>query len=287
MELDDGASLLTTFNTHQGRYRFKPLPFGLNLSQDVFQEHMDHMLRQLTGIINIADDIIVFGHDLPTHDANLNALMKRATEYGLVFNADKCSIGVKNVSFFGLIYSEEGTRPDPKRTDAISRIPPPTDVTSVRSFLGIANYMSPFVPNITELLAPLRELTHKNITFQWSQSHQAAFEGIKEKLCYDSSLAYFNAHEPPTIQVDASGVGLGAVLVQNNRPVAFASRSLTDVERRYSNIERELLAVTFGCERFHHYVYGKEFTIDLSKKPRDSEWAEGSAPTSHIHRENK
>ena len=143
MELDYAASLLTTFNTHQGRYRFKRLPFGLNISQYVFQEHM-----------------------------------KRATEYGLVFNADKCSIGVKNVSFFGLIYSEEGTRPDPKRTDAISRIPPPTDVTSVRSFLGIANYMSPFVPNITELLAPLRELTHKNITFQWSPSHQAAFEGI-------------------------------------------------------------------------------------------------------------
>ena len=114
VELDNAASLFTTFNTHQGRFRFKRLPFGLNLSQNVFQEHMDHMLRQLTGIINIADDIIVFGHDLPTHDANLNALMKRATEYGLVFNADKCSLGVKNVSFFGLIYSEEGTRPTPK-----------------------------------------------------------------------------------------------------------------------------------------------------------------------------
>ena len=84
------------------------------------------------------------------------------------------------------------------------------------------------------------------------------FEGIKEKLCYDSSLAYFDAREPTTIQVNASR----AVLVQNNRPVAFASRSLTDAERRYSNIERELLAVTFGCERFHHYVYGKEFTIE-------------------------
>ena len=114
VEIDDAASLLTTFNIHQVRYRFKRLPFGLHLSQDMFQEHMDHMLRQLTGIINITDDIIVFGHDLPTHDANLNALMKRATEYGLVFNADKCSLGVKNVSFFGLIYSEEGTRPTPK-----------------------------------------------------------------------------------------------------------------------------------------------------------------------------
>ena len=119
MELDDAVSLHTTFNTHQGRYSFKRLPFGLNLSQNVFQEHMDHMLRQLTGIINIADDIIVFGHDLPAHDANLNALVKRATEYGLVFNADKCSIGVKHVSFFGLIYFEESTRPDPKITDAI------------------------------------------------------------------------------------------------------------------------------------------------------------------------
>ena len=106
MELDDAASLFTTFNTHQERYRFKRLPFGLNPSQDVFQELMDHILSQLTNIIKVDDDIIVFGHDLPTHDANLNALMKRATEYGLVFNAVKCSIDVNLSfleSFFGLI----------------------------------------------------------------------------------------------------------------------------------------------------------------------------------------
>ena len=128
-------------------------------------------------------------------------------EYGMVFNADKCSISVKHVSFFRLIYSEEGTPP----------------------------YMS---PNITELLAHQRELTHMGIIFQMSPSHQAAFEGIKENLCHDSSLAYFDAREPTTIQVDASGVGLGAVLFQNNHPSRSHRGPHTNAERRYSNIER-------------------------------------------------
>ena len=198
-----------------GPFRFLRLPFGLSLSQDVFQEHMDLLLKPLQGIINIADDIIVYGVDRESHDKNLLSLMKRAEEYGLVFNADKCQIGVAEITFFGLIYSAQGIKSDPERTKEIELIPPPKTVTAVRSFLGIANYMSPFVPLISNLLAPLRELTHKNVEFYWSNSHQETFDKIKQEICRKMTLAYFDTSLPTTIQVDASGTGIGAVLMQN------------------------------------------------------------------------
>ena len=267
VSLSEKSSRLTTFNTHIGRYRFLRLPFGLSLSQDVFQEHMDLLLKPLQGIINIADDIIVYGVDRESHDKNLLSLMKRAEEYGLVFNADKFQIGVAEITFFGLIYSAQGIKSDPERTKDIELIPPPKTVTAVRSFLGIANYMSPFVPLISNLLAPLRELTHKNVELYWSNSHQETFDKIKQEICRKMTLAYFDTSLPTTIQVDASGTGIGAVLMQNSKPIYFASRTLTETERRYANIERELLAVVYGCERFHHFIFGKEFIVESDHKP--------------------
>ena len=267
VKLDHQSSILTTFNTHMGRFRFKRLPFGLNLAQDVFQHHMDLMLENLKGIINIADDIIVYGNNTITHDEHLMALFQRARVYGLVFNKQKCIVSSSEIPFFGLLYSKSGTRPDPERTAAISRIPPPTNITTLRSFLGIATYMSPFTTNMTNLISPIQNVTHKDIIFEWTPSHQVAFDNIKAELCRPKTLAYFNTQLHTTIQVDASGIGLGAVLLQNNRPVCYASRTLTSTERRYANIERELLAVIFGCERFHHYVYGSEFTVESDHKP--------------------
>ena len=264
--LDHDSSILTTFNTHLGRFRFKRLPFGLNLAQDVFQKHMDTMLTNLTGIINIADDIIVYGKNTQLHDENMIALFNGAREYGLVFNIDKCEISVNEIAFFGLIYSSSGIKHDPQRCTAIANIHTPTNVSAVR-ISGIATYMSPFTANMTGLLAPLRELIHKNTIFEWTNSHQECFKKIKEELCKDSTLVYFDTRLPSTVQVDASGIGLGAVLLQNNRPVCYASRTLTETERRYANIERELLAIVFGCERFHHYLFGAKFTVESDHKP--------------------
>ena len=127
--------------------------------------------------------------------------------------------------------------------------------------------MSPFINNMSELLTPLRELTHKDIHFDWTSSHEQRFIQIKNTLCRTTSLAYYDPTLPTVIQVDASGNGLGAVLLQNERPICFASRTLTPAEKRYANIERELLAVVFGCERFHHFVFGIDFTIESDHKP--------------------
>ena len=163
-----------------GRFRFKRLPFGLSLSQDVFQQQMDTMLQNTEGIINIADDIIVFGTDQETHDKNLEALMIQAEKYGLVFNATKCNISKDEVSFFGELYNKDGIRTDPDRTRAIGQMQTPTTIAELRSFISIASYMSPFINNMSELLTPLRELTHKDIHFDWTSSHEQRFIQIKK-----------------------------------------------------------------------------------------------------------
>ena len=143
----------------------------------------------------------------------------------------------------------------------------PTNKTQLQEFLGIATYMSPFVPNLSTHAAPLRDLLKKETDFTWTSSHEKKFDDIKTLICRDSELTYFDPAKEIVIQVDASGRGLGAVLTQSGKPIAYASKSLTECEQRYANIEREMLAVVFGCTRFHTYIYGKRCTIQSDHKP--------------------
>ena len=131
------------------------------------------------------------------------ALFPRSREYGLVFNMLKCIISASEIPLFRLIYSKSGTRPDPERTAAIARIPP--NITSLRSFPGIATYMSPFTNNMTNLVSPIQHLTHKDVIYEWTPTHQVDFDNIKAELCKPKTLAYFDTNLHSTIQVDASG----------------------------------------------------------------------------------
>ena len=216
---------------------------------------MDMIIENCPGTLGIADDIAVFGKTEEEHDSNLHHLMKRAQAGGLIFNKEKCKIKQKYIHFFGLIFNEEGAQPDPERIKAIQNIKPPTNKTQLQEFLGIATYMSPFVPNLSTLTAPLRDLIKKDTDFTWTPSHEKKFNDIKDLICRDSKLTYFDPAKDIVIQVDASGRGLGAVLTHSGKPVAYASKSLTECEQRYANIEREMLAVVFGCTRFHTYIY--------------------------------
>ncbi len=267
VELDKESQLLTTFNSPFGRFCFERMPFGLVMSQDVFQQKMDQILEQCSGAIGIADDVIVFGKNEQDHDRNLHNLMRVAKEHGLMFNSSKCQVKTKNISFFGAIYDAQGVHPDPKKVQDIKNIETPSNQRELQEFLGMVTYMSPFIPRLSEHTAPLRGLLKKESEFVWSQSHEEAFTKIKQLITTDTTLAYFDPNKDTVIQVDASGRGLGAALLQGGRPVAFASKSLTSTEQRYANIEREMLAVVFGCKRFHTYVYGRPFTIESDHKP--------------------
>ena len=267
VSLDNESSMLTTFNSPFGRYRFIRLPFGLCVSQDIFQQKMDQILEKCPGTVGIADDVGVYGKTEAEHDENLHNLMRVARAHGLVFNLEKCDIKKPEIKFFGLIYSANGVRPDQEKVKSVEAITAPTNAKELQQFLGIATYMAPFIPNLSTLTSPLRELMKQDRQYEWLMAHQKAFDNIKKVICEEVTLAYFDPSKDTVIQVDASQKGLGAALMQDSKPICFASKSLTDTEQRYANIERELLAVVYACEKFHTYVYGKSFTVQSDHKP--------------------
>ena len=270
-KLNYKSSLKTTFNTtpRRGRYRYLRMPMGAKCSQDAFQMKMDQILEGLDGVIAIHDDITVYGKDEEDHNKNMIGLMERATQTGLTFNSKKCAIKQKSVSFFGVTFSEKGMSPDPNKIQGILDMQAPRDVTQLQSFLGMVNFMHPFIPHLSANTAPLRQLLTKNAIFQWTASTNAAFQKLKSLIAeaQKRSLKFYNRNLPITVQADASQLGLGAALLQEGYPIAFASKTLSETEQRYANIERELLAVVFACERFRTYLLGREFIIESDHKP--------------------
>ena len=267
VELDEASSLLTTFNTPFGRFRYLRMPFGLRMSQDVFQRKMDQILEECPGTMGIADDVAVFGKTEEEHDANLHHLFRVAEKQGLTFNSQKCAIKQPSIKFYGITYDRNGAHPDPDKVADIKRMATPTNQKELQQFLGVVTYMSPFMPKLSSATEPLRGLLKKDAEFHWSASHDEAFTKVKDLICHETTLAYFDPKKPTRVQVDASQKGLGAALLQDGKPIAFASKSLSEAEQRYANIERELLAVVFGCERFHTYLFGRDFIVESDHKP--------------------
>ena len=267
ISLDEPSSLLTTFNSPFGRFRFLKLPFGLKLSQDVFQMMMDETYTGCKGAAGIADDIQVYGEGDQNHDLNLHEAMERTRNNGVKLNFKKCAIKQPEVTFFGNIYSAHGVRPDPEKVQAIKDIKAPQNKTDLHTFLGMVSYLRQFIKDLSDHTASLRELLKESVDFDWSEAHQAVFVKVKELITEDVTLAFYDRNKPVTLQVDASMLGLGATLMQEGRPIAYASKSLTPTESRYANIERELLAVVFGCTKFHTYLYGRSFTVESDHKP--------------------
>ena len=177
--------------------------------------------------------------------------MERTRKAGIKLNDEKCVIKTKECNFVGMLYTPDGVKPSPDKVRAIENLEPPKDKKELHTFLGMATYMSSFIPNLADHTAPLRNLLKENVDFAWNPSHSKAFEKVKSLICTTTTLAYYDRNEPVVLHVDASSKGLGAALFQSNKPIAFASKALTPAETRYANIERELLAVVYGCEKFH------------------------------------
>ena len=154
--LDYESSLLTTFNTHRGRFRFVHLPFGLACAQDIFQRMMDQILDRCEGVIGITDDTIIHGKDDAEHDRRLHKFMKVTREHGLVLNKKKCEVKSNSVKFFGCAYDKHGAHRDPSKVSAIKEIPAPQNKGELQSFLGMVTYLSPFIPQLSSHIATLR-----------------------------------------------------------------------------------------------------------------------------------
>lgn len=270
LKLSTKSSKLCTFSTPFGRYRFLRMPFGINCAPEIFHNEMFKIFKD-EGIILYIDDILVVGRNKAEHDLRLKQVMQKAKEYNIKFNKEKCIFGVKEVNFLGHIFDKNGMRPDTRRVTAIQEMPAPNNKKELERFLGITNYLSRFIANYSEIASPLRDLLKKDSEFIWNNIHNNSFKKLKDRVTNAPVLRYYSADEEVTVSVDASAHGLGACLLQGGRPVIYAARSLTPTEMRWAQIEKELLAIVFGCTRFHQYVYGhRKVIIETDHKPLES-----------------
>ena len=164
----------------------------------------------------------------------------------LSFNSNKWALNQEQVRFFGAIFDKNGIHPDPPKAEEIKSLPSPTNITELQKVLGIITSMAPFIPRLSDLTANLRELLRKDTDYDWNDSHQKSLQEIKDLICKEMLLPYYDPSKKSVIQIDTSSRGFGAALIQKGKSIAFASKSLTKTEQRYANIERELLAVVFG-----------------------------------------
>lgn len=271
LELDEESRNLTVFSSHVGLRRYKRLNFGVNSASEIFQNAINQVISGIQGAINISDDILLFSRgDVHNHRELLKSVLERLRDKNITLNRDKCQFLKKRLEFAGHIWSTEGVQPDPKKVQAIVEAPAPTNVSEVRSFLGMVNYVSRFIPNMATVSEPLRVLTKKDQEWKWGDEQEAAFQSLKGSISSPKVMAFFDTNKDVTLLVDASPIGLGAVLSQDGRVVAYASRSLSDVEQRYSQTEREALAIKWACGHFRLYIYGKPVQIITDHKPLEA-----------------
>lgn len=259
LRLDEQSSRLCTFNTPEGRYRFLRLPYGILSAPEVYHKTIHMIFEHIPGVETMMDDVIVWGATREEHDERLRQVLDKTREVNLKLNKDKCEFGVKTLTFVGDVLSEEGVKPDPRKTSAINNMERPNNKDEVRRFLGMVTYLAKFVPQLSTRSAPLRSLLEQKNEWIWSHEQEQCFLKLKETLTQEPVLKFYDPKKSTRISADVSQYGLGAVLLQRHDeqwlPVAYASRALTSAESRYAQIEKELLASLYACERFHQYVY--------------------------------
>ena len=229
-ELDHSSSLLTTFATPFGRYCWCRLPLGFTASSEIFQKRLHQPLEGLEGFRCIADDVIIWGRPDEEHEQRIPLFLERCCEIGITLNRDKCRFGLREISFMGHVVSSSGLKPDPSKIEAVLKIEPPKDKAGVERLRETVNYLSKFVPKLSEVMHPISNLTRPDADCTWDSVHDKAFEEIKCLLTQVPVLAYFSPTKELSIQCDASGQGQGAALMQEGRPLAYASSTLSDTE---------------------------------------------------------
>ncbi|XP_050404411.2 retrovirus-related Pol polyprotein from transposon 17.6 [Patella vulgata] len=269
--LTDDASTLTTFNSPFGRYQYLRLPFGLNVAPEIFHRIVSQHFEDIPNLITVHDDMLIYAKTKEDHDETLEKVLKRAESLNLKFNKEKCKILIDSVTFMGEVISKEGIKPDDRKIQAIKELPSPNNLKDLRRILGMVNYLGNYIPNLSSIIESLRALTENDVKFEWTYIHENCLNQVKTILSSQPVLQHFDLNKPIKISCDASITGLGCCLLQNCdndwKPVAYASRSLRDSEKRYAQIEKELLGILFGCTRFHQYIYGQNVLVETDHKP--------------------
>lgn len=270
--LDDESKEFVTINTHKGLFKFNRLVFGVASSPAIFQRTMDSLLQGIPHVACYLDDLLITGATEAEHLGNLEQVLQRLSDAGLRLKRDKCVFMSPSVTYLGHKITAEGISPVEDKVRAVKEAPSPKNVTELRSFLGMVNYYGKFLQDLSKVLAPLYKLLHNDTKWQWCEEQEKAFMEVKERLQSAKLLVHFDPDKEVTLACDASPYGVGAVLSHvmedgSEKPIGFASRTLTAAEKGYSQLDKEGLAVVFAVKRFHQYLYGRPFKIHTDHKP--------------------
>lgn len=286
---------ITTFISSRGLYRYKRLLFGINAAPEIFQKTMERMLLPCTGTVNFIDDILIYGISEQEHDTRVAFTLKVLKENNVALNKEKCVFKISEVKFLGHLLSPLGIRPLDNYVGAVKSFRAPKTLDELHSFLGLVNFIGKWLPNLATLTEPLRAILklklskNMDISTFWTDKQTLAFNKLKICLSQIKTLGYYDPNDRTQVVADASPVGLGSVLIQfdNSGPriIAYGNKSLTDVEKRYCQTEKEALALVWAVEHFKMYLYGKDqFELITDHKPLETIFGPRSRPCARIER---
>ena len=271
LELAESCREYLTINTHKGLFQPTRLCYGVKSAVSIFQREMETLLSGIPNTAVYLDDICVTGSSAAEHLCNVRLVLERLAGAGLKVNRQKCVWLADRVSYLGFSISAAGVQPSPERSRAILDAPEPTSLRQLRSYLGMLQYYSRFTPRLATVAAPLYALQKKNAVWTWDEPQKVAFAETKRLLGSAPVLAHYDPGQPLVLTTDASPYGVAAVLSHpeagTDRPIAYASRSLCDAERNYSQLDKEACAVMFGVSKYHQYLYGRAFVIKTDHQP--------------------
>lgn len=262
----------TGFRTPYGHYQFKCLSMGLTNAPATYQNVMNDIFRQHLNdfVLVYLDDILVYSKTPEEHLHHLQLVLQKLRDEKLYASRKKCDFGKTHLEFLGHIIGADGIRVDPKKTAVVEQWPKPTDISNLRSFLGLANYFRKFIKNYSTMVAPLTGLTKKTMQISdWDDNCDVAFQAVKDALTNAPVLASpdFDNRDAFQVHTDASIDGLGAALLQHDRPVAYMSRKLNAAERNYTTTEQECLAVIEALREWRCYLEGAHFNVYTDHQP--------------------
>lgn len=265
--LNEEARNMTCFICDEGIFRYKRLVFGVVSAPEIFQKFMNDVLKGITGVEVYIDDILIHTRTPQELQHTTDLVKERLAQYNLTVNEEKSEYERESLTFLGHRISGEGINIDEQKVKAVMSFRKPKDIAEVRSFLGLATFLGPFISYFSDLTEPLRMVVRNPKNFIWGRRQDEAFERIKTEIINcTTTLGAFNETDQTTLFTDASTTAVGAVLTQkkmNGREViiAFASRALRPHERRYDQTSKEAMAIVWAMQHFHHYLLGRSFKL--------------------------
>lgn len=265
LSVNKNSQKLLTINTHRGLYAFRRLPYGISSAPSAFQEVMDDILKGIKGVVCFIDDVLLISETKEEAVVLLKKVLQKFSEVGIVVNYEKCKFLVSELTYLGYKVNSKGISPTEELVKAIRDAPEPQNVEELRAYLGLLNFYGKFIPNLSSKLNKLYNLL-RDTPWTWTSEHSKVFGKSKSWVSGESLLVHFDSTKPLSLTCDASNVGIGCVLSHileygEERPIMFASRTLSPAEKRYSQIEREALAIIFAVKKFHKFLFGSKFLL--------------------------